>query len=70
MENYFKLSFPFVVYTQHCKVIGAIYIREGGGGGGGGGGHFTCPLTLPTNILERGGGGGWIKTGTCDYYKY
>ena len=31
MENYFKLSFSFVVYTQHCKIIGAIYIREGGG---------------------------------------
>ena len=32
MENYFKLSFPFVVYTQHCKIIRAIYIREGGVG--------------------------------------
>ena len=56
MENYFKLSFPFV-YTQHCKIMEAIYIREGGGGRG----HFTCPLTLFTNILEKGLGGGYFN---------
>ena len=49
MENYFKISFPFV-YTQHCKIFGAIYNREGGGGG-----DISSALNPSHEYIREGG---------------